>query len=69
MANNRMWLVNKTTKERVLLAKYYPSTGWCVFHNKENWLSEKLNALFDTDTLPSMWGKHEWELEYEMEEE
>lgn len=30
MANNRMWLVHNSGA-RVLLAKYYPSTGWYLF--------------------------------------
>ena len=28
MANNRLYLKSKRTGERVLIAKYYPSTGW-----------------------------------------
>ena len=30
MANNRMWLVHERTGAKVLLAKYYPSTGWYI---------------------------------------
>lgn len=30
MANNRMYLVDKDTGEKVLLAKYYPSSGWYI---------------------------------------
>jgi hypothetical protein len=34
VANNRLFLKNPKTGERVLLAKYYPSTGWyTVIHN------------------------------------
>lgn len=43
MANNRMWVVNRKTGAKVLLAKYYPSTGWCVFYQD---LADKLDALF-----------------------
>lgn len=65
MANNRMWLVNKKTKEKILIAKYYPTTQWYVYHDD---IKTRLNELFDKSEDYSTWGKHEWELEYEMEE-
>jgi len=63
MANNRMWLTNKRTGAKVLLAKYYPSTGWYVFHDD---LVAKLNALFDAnDPAPTMWGDNDWTVKFE----
>lgn len=44
MANNRMWLVHRGSGQKVLLAKYYPTTGWYVFHDD---LGERMNELFD----------------------
>lgn len=32
MANNRMWLVH-SSGERILLAKYYPTTNWYLYHD------------------------------------
>ena len=47
MANNGLWLKNIKTNEKVLLAKYYPSTGWYCFHED---IKEKLDELFfDSD--------------------
>jgi len=43
MANNRMYLVNKTTGVRIYLAKYYPSTGWYAPRGIES----DMNAAFD----------------------
>lgn len=47
MANNRMWLVKKSEPDkRILLAKYYPSTGWYMFHDQEkldDWFDQCLN--------------------------
>ena len=43
MANNRMYLVNKKSKARIYLAKYYPSLGW--YSNDEK-LFEHLNEEF-----------------------
>lgn len=65
MANNRMWLVNERLKRRVLLAKYYPSTGWYAFHHN---LQEKLDNVFDGDTEVSSIGPTDWVLEYEENE-
>ena len=46
MANNRMFLVNPTTGARLMLAKYYPSTGWYV--PTPETLGQRLNELFDS---------------------
>lgn len=31
MANNRMWLRNTRTGDKILLAKFYPSGGWSPY--------------------------------------
>lgn len=46
MANNRMYLTNKRTGSKVLLAKYYPSTGWYVFDVNGDRIA-KIDAAFD----------------------
>jgi hypothetical protein len=35
MANNRLYLKSNHTGERILIAKYYPSTGW--YPRSEQW--------------------------------
>ena len=71
MANNRMWLVNPRTKERVMIAKFYPSSGWYAKAN----LVPLLNYAFNKSDFPEdpqdyaiggMYGQ-KWELEYEEE--
>lgn len=63
MANNRMYLKNKRTGAQVLLAKYYPSTGWYVFHDD---IRVRMDDLFDRNEAPaSMWGDNDWTIEYE----
>lgn len=63
MANNRMWLKNKRTGAQVLLAKYYPSTGWYPFHDD---IHAKLAELFaHNEPDASMWGDNDWLLEYD----
>lgn len=63
MANNRMWLTNKRTGAKVLLAKYYPSTGWYPYHDD---IHDKLMKLFESNEPPaSPWGDNDWTLEYE----
>lgn len=71
MANNRMWLVNQKDGSRVLLAKYYPSTGWYVSR------PERLDEAFNIDDFgqpewtPNMksvngsLGGNHWAIEYE----
>ena len=61
-----MYLVNKLTSEQVLLAKYYPSTGWYVKPGAE----ERLNKAFDSsvcgvDSINH--GGNDWEIKYGME--
>ena len=42
MANNRMFLVNRRTGARLMLAKYYPSTGWYMVKSEGD-----MNDVFD----------------------
>ena len=72
MANNRMYLRNKRTEAKVLLAKYYPSTGWYPFHipNEGIDLPDKMSKVFDDNAPePTQWGDNDWTIEYEMEAE
>jgi hypothetical protein len=62
MANNRMFLVNKRTGHRLLIAKYYPSTGWSPKQDIEPMLTN----FFDcNDDVPSMGGDTDYAIEYE----
>ena len=61
MANNRLYLVNEDGTKRILLAKYYPSTGWYIFHNREQ-LDEWLESYNDD---MSIYGPTDLHLEYE----
>lgn len=64
MANNRMWLVNKRTGARLLLAKYYPSTRWSVFYSD---LTDRISRFFrENELLPTQWGDNDYEVQYEM---
>jgi hypothetical protein len=72
MANNRMYLKNRRTGAKVLLAKYYPSTGWYAFHAPDRGvdLISKLDETFDTnEPETTMWGDNDWLIEYEHEVE
>jgi hypothetical protein len=60
MANNRMYLVNKVTKEVIYLAKYYPSTGWYVSST-----IDEINNEFDKREKTYDTYGDEWELKYE----
>jgi hypothetical protein len=64
VANNRMYFKNKRTGAEVLIAKYYPSTGWTVFHEG---LGQRIDNLLRENEAPrSAWGDNDWEIEYEM---
>src|SRR6056300_411441 len=81
MANNRLYLKCKRTGEQILLAKYYPSTGW--YSPKDN-LIKQLNDMLERDSFPNtthkyaeqegikaqggMYDAHAHELVYEEEE-
>lgn len=41
-----LWRTNKHTGERIMVAKYYPKTGWYVFDED---LVESLNKMFVRD--------------------
>lgn len=67
MANNRMYLKHKPSGKRILLAKYYPSTGWNAAQNAAD-LTLAFTAIQfgpDSEDVGSMWGT-DWELEYEI---
>ena len=61
MANNRMWLQIKGQIEKILLAKYYPSTGWYIFHTEKE-LNEWFKKNFNE---PSMFGRTDLELMFQ----
>ncbi len=64
MANNRLYLTCKRTGEKVMLAKYYPSTGW---HVRNDELVEHLNQMFARDTCSGhLWDSGVHALEYEV---
>jgi hypothetical protein len=64
MANNRMYLRNKRTGAKLLLARYYPSTGWNNYYGLI--FGDRLDALFkDKEPDPTQWGDNDWEIEYE----
>ena len=83
MANNRMWLKNKRTGDKVLLAKYFPSGGWMVSDGEEGLSFRMQRCFFNADKfadnpggilgLPlsdgGMYGGNDWLIEYEIEEE
>jgi hypothetical protein len=68
MANNRMYLVNDATGQRVLLAKrmigpwYFPANNI----GDPSW-SDKLDAAFDAEINEhgAPWGSTSWRIEYE----
>lgn len=53
MANNRMYIFNKRTKQKIFVAKYYPSTGWYVDSDD---LVNKLNGEFNLASF----GQENW---------
>jgi hypothetical protein len=66
MAENGMWLVNDRTKSRILLARYYPSSGWVPHIDFEAHLVEAFQAdhgqrLFE----PKAEGPTDWRIEYD----
>lgn len=46
-----MWLVNKESGERFLIAKYYPATGWYIWDDQE--FLKKASAAFNKDDFGS----------------
>ena len=71
MANNRMWLqVKDKPEKKVLLAKYYPSTGWYIFHTEKElneWFKKNFNFedAPDQDWVDGQWGRVDVELVFE----
>ena len=71
MSQNRMWLVNRQTNQRVLLAKHNASR-WYVFHDD---LVDAVDATLEdedartrADGRQSVGGSRDWEVEYENDE-
>ena len=84
MANNRMYLTNRITGDKVLLAKYFPSGGWVPRDSADDSLAQRMRDCFlaadDFMTNPGgmaglplsshgMYGGNDWFIEYEMTEE
>jgi len=78
MANNRMYLVHPGSGQRIMLAKYYPSTGWYPrYEDVYRRLSEGFHAVdFPGRTWEQvqvervkapggMLGDTSWRIEYE----
>ena len=63
MANNRLYLV--CGEQRILLAKYYPSSGWYCFHSD---LAKRLDDFFNSiedEPLTGMSGILDFRVELE----
>jgi len=60
MANNRLYLKTLDGTKRILLAKYYPSTGWYMYHSEE-----ELNEFFAGLGKETLFGSTDLVLEYE----
>ena len=63
MANNRMYLVNNRLGVSVMIAKYYPSTGWS-FGSAASKIDE-LNKAGSSDPDRSFASACDWEIRYE----
>jgi len=63
MANNRLWLKNDETGDRILIARYYPSSigsDWCIFHDDfEKKLTKFLNVNYMGNAVFSVEHDHE----------
>ena len=83
MANNRMYLVNRRTGDKVFIGKYYPSTGWYI-SDPDNFISKVSNAFHRADfgeityeeaqrdgvcANGGMWGDTSWCIQYESVDE
>jgi len=64
MANNRMWLVHKTSGKKALLAKYFPSSGWRHYADMEHEIEMLLYMGEDVDNGP-MYGDTEFVIEFD----
>jgi hypothetical protein len=66
MAANGMWLVNDRTGDRILLARYYPETGWLTHIDLEAHLVEAFQADHVRVLQPYVaQGSTDWRLEYD----
>jgi hypothetical protein len=63
MANNRMYIKNKRTGKKILLAKYYPPSGWSCYYDD---LSKRLSELlYENEPAATVYGDNDWIIEYE----
>jgi len=68
-----MYLVEKTTGKKILLAKYYPpktgfTSSWYVYYPADDidrWLREVSEELIKTNIASIMWGPTSFVLEFE----
>ncbi|MBM6594519.1 hypothetical protein [Microvirga pudoricolor] len=66
MAANGMWLVNDRTKDRILLARYYPGSGWVPHIDFEAHLVEAFQADHGHRLFrPAPEGSTDWRIEYD----
>ena len=65
MANNRMYLVHKSSGTAILFAKYYPNTGWYQFHSQTVYDSFFERVKQDPATL---FGDTDFEIRFEIDE-
>jgi len=62
MANNLMYLVNKRTGTRIIIAKFYPSTGWYTAEA----IKKTLDAAFDESDFGHLTDQERREKEYQV---
>jgi hypothetical protein len=71
VANNRLYLVNKSKDKCILLAKYFPVIApntWYI-KNPEIMLDSLLEAFGSIEESGQYGVEHPWTLEYEVEKD
>lgn len=75
MSNNRMYLqIKGNPGKKILLAKYYPSTGWYIFYDEKT-LNDWFKKSFNFKDIPNntwvdgQWGRTDLELIFEINSE
>ena len=66
MANNRIYLFNRSQKLRFCLGKYYPGTGWYNGYEDGNEFHELLCEALDRTEGND---ENRWEVGYEMDDD
>ncbi len=72
MANNRMYIREKRTGKEILLCKFYSSTRWYLFHDKEKlnkWLNDITEECVFNHNADDLFGPSSFELVFEHVEE